>query len=171
MRTRARPRPRSSAHRDDRLRVRMASANVIGVKTSNPGFVNVNPAGQPVPIRAHQGCAQLVQPYPGCLVAAMAQVLLQGESAGPMRLAGHQPDRLNTAAAAYACPGRWCPRSPTPGTHTERTSSPLALGEARPCVPDSADSRSPSAQRRLTRKSRQAASVEKRSMNSVSVRG
>ncbi len=54
-------------------------------------LVHLNPSSELVAVWPHHGAPQLMQPYPGSLIAAQTQCPLQAQSAGSVLLAGHIP--------------------------------------------------------------------------------
>ena len=73
---------------------------LLGLSTTNALFestevrlVDFHLARQPIASRSHHRAAQLVEPGPGCFVAAQPQDFLQPPSARPRPLTGHPPHR------------------------------------------------------------------------------
>ncbi len=62
--------------------------------TAKESLVHFNNAGQPVAAGTDHGAAQLVQPFPCCVIAAGAQRLLQPQRADAILLVYHIPHRL-----------------------------------------------------------------------------
>src|SRR5205085_10004827 len=69
-----------------------AAAALAGTRAADVGLVGLDPAGQGLAIRADHGLAELVQPAPGGLVAAQAQLPLQLGGGDPALARGHQVD-------------------------------------------------------------------------------
>src|SRR5205807_9536721 len=70
-----------------------APAALAGPRAADVGLVGLDALGQGLTIRADHGLAELVQPGPGGLVAAQAQLPLQLGGGDPALAGRHQVDR------------------------------------------------------------------------------
>ena len=70
----------------------LASANAL-LQAAQVGLVYLDSPGQAIPVRAHHGASQFMQPRPSRLVTPQPQHPLEAHGAGTVLLAGHPPDR------------------------------------------------------------------------------